>query len=234
MIIAAQILNSSHGHRRTLVVLMIIRLMPHRNLLLMDSPHELALHMTARRIGRRKRLPKNIAHVVEEPCSTEKNRRVTLTMVQEELCEAVALIRRLRQPIFRRILILPHFFSLEVQFAEDILSVWIPLTGGVAQQLNRPFDIFRNTITQKAHLPQAVLSVLVSKLAGTLIPQGCFAHSSLSLEKPSQRILRLCVPYRGRASEPLLRLFLIRQHAKTIPVRLAQVIRRRNESLVPQ
>ena len=103
--------------------------------------------MTTCRIGRRKRLPKNIAHVVEEPCSTEKNRRVTLTMVQEELCEAVALIRRLRQPIFRRILILPHFFSLEVQFAEDILSVLIPLTGGVAQQLNRPFDIFRNTIT---------------------------------------------------------------------------------------
>ena len=135
-------------------------------------------------------------------------------MVQEELRVAVALSGRLRQPVFRRVLILSYLFPLEVQLAEDILRILIPLTGGGTQQLNRSFDIFRNTITQKAHLPQAVLSILISRFTGTLIPRRCFTHLSLSLEKSSQSVLRLCVPHRGRASEPLLRLFIIRQHAK--------------------
>ena len=142
-------------------------------------------------------------------------------MVQEELCAAVALSGRLRQPVLRRVLILSYVLTLEIQFAENILSILIPLIGGVAQQPNRPFYIFRNPNTQKAHLPQVVRSILVSRFTGALIPRGRFAHSFLSLEKLSQRILRLCAPYRGRASEPFLRFFIIRQHAKTIPVRLA-------------
>ena len=132
MFIAAQILNSSHGHRRPLVLLMIIRLMSHYDLLLTDSLSELTFHMTTRRVGRRKCLPENIADVMEEPQSTEENRRVTLTMVQEELSVAAASSGRLRQPVFRRVMILSYFFPLKVQLAEDILSVLISLTGGDA------------------------------------------------------------------------------------------------------
>ena len=114
LFIAAQILNSSHKNRRTLVLLVIIWLMSHRNLLLTDSLSELALHMTARRVGRWKRFPKNIADVTEEPQSTEENRRITLPMVQEKLRIAVALSGRSRQPVFRRFLILSYLFPLEV------------------------------------------------------------------------------------------------------------------------
>ena len=132
MFIAGQILNSSHRHRRSLVLLMIIRFVTHCNLLLTNSPHELTLHVTARRVGRRECFPENIADVMEEPHSTEKDRRVTLSMVQEKLRIAVALSGRLRQPVFRRILILFYFFPLEVQLAKNILGVLIPLTGGGA------------------------------------------------------------------------------------------------------
>ena len=93
---------------------MIIYLVTHGDFLLTDSPHEFALYMTTRRVGRWKRFPKNIADVTEEPQSTEENRRITLPMVQEELCIAVALSGRLRQPVFRCALILSYFFPLEV------------------------------------------------------------------------------------------------------------------------
>ena len=114
LFIAAQILNSSHGHRRTLVVLMIIRRVTHGDLLLTDSPHELALHVTTRRIGWRKRIPENIADAMEQPQNTEEIRRVTSTMAQEKLCVAIALSGRLRQPVLRRVLILSYLFPLEV------------------------------------------------------------------------------------------------------------------------
>ena len=121
---AAQILNPSHGHWRTLILLVVVRFVPHGNFLLPDSPHELALHMTTCRIGRRKRLQKNVAHVVEEPYSTEKDRRVTLPMVQEELCIAVALSGRLRQPVFRCALILSYFLQKAFPWHTDRQS-WI-------------------------------------------------------------------------------------------------------------
>ena len=111
---------------------MIVRLVAHCDLLLTDSSHELTLHMTTRRIWRRERFPENIAHVVEEPYSTEENRRGTLPMVQEKLRIAVASSGRPRQPVFCRILILSYFFPLEVQLAEDVLCVLISLIGGVA------------------------------------------------------------------------------------------------------
>ena len=110
LFIAGQILNSSHGHRRALVLLVVIRLVTHGDLLLTDSPHELALYMTSRRIRRWERFPENIAHMMEEPYSAEENRRVTLTMVQEELRTAVALSGRLRQPVFCHSLSLYHLF----------------------------------------------------------------------------------------------------------------------------
>ena len=91
LFIADQILNSSHGHRRSLVLLMIIRLVAQSDFLLTDSPHELALHMTTRRIRRRERFPENVAHMVEEPYGTEENGRVTLPIIQEELCIAITL-----------------------------------------------------------------------------------------------------------------------------------------------
>ena len=111
---------------------MIVRFVAHGDFLLTDSPHEFALHMTTRRIGRRERFPENIAHVVEESQRTKENRRVTLPMVQEELRIAVALICGLHQPVLRRILILSYLFPLEVQLAEDVLCVLISLIGGVA------------------------------------------------------------------------------------------------------
>lgn len=70
--------------------------------------------------------------MMEEPYHTEKDRRVTLSMVQEKLRIAVALSGRLRQPVFRRVLILSYFFPLEVQLAEDVLRVLISLIGGDA------------------------------------------------------------------------------------------------------
>ncbi len=130
MFIAGQILNSSHRHRRSLVLLMIIRFVTHCNLLLTNSPHELTLHVTARRVGRRECFPENIADVMEEPHSTEENRQDALPMVQEKLRVAVTLICGLRQPVFCCVLILSYFFPLEVQLAEDILCVLISLIGG--------------------------------------------------------------------------------------------------------
>lgn len=120
---------------------MIVRLVVHGDLFLTDSTHELALHMTARRIGQRKCLPENVAHVAEKPYSTEKNRRVTLTMVQEKLCEAVVLSGKLRQPVFRRVLMLFYFFPLEVQFAEDILSILVSSLSRLRQIIYRLSDI---------------------------------------------------------------------------------------------
>ena len=139
-------MNASHRHRRSLVLLVIVRFVAHVDFLLTDSPHELTLHMTTRWVRWRKRFPENIADVMEESQSTEENRRITLTMVQKELCEAVALSGRLRQPILRCFLILISLFALEIQFTEDVLRILVPSFGGLCQIVYRLGGILFNDL----------------------------------------------------------------------------------------
>lgn len=170
MIIAGQILNTSHGHRRALILLVVVRFVAHGDFLLTDSPHELALHMTTRRIRRRERFPEDIADVMEEPHSTEENRRVTLPMVQEELRTAVALICGLRQPIFRYGLILSYFFPLEIQLAEDILSVWVSGLSRLRQIIYRLGDILLGGFSLEILFAQTIGRVVAAIFSGGLQP----------------------------------------------------------------
>ena len=145
---------------------MVICLVAHGDFLLPDSPHELVLHMTACRIRWWERFPEDIADVMEEPHSTEENRRVTLLVVQEELRTAVALSGRLRQPILRCFLILTYLFALEIQFTEDALRILIPSFGGLCQIVYRLDGILLDDLFSEILFAQTISCVVATIFSG--------------------------------------------------------------------
>ncbi len=72
---AYQFLDGLHSHipAALLLFLMVVRLVALSNFLLTNFSHQLAVHMTSRLISGRQRFPEDVAHVVEELCSAEKD-----------------------------------------------------------------------------------------------------------------------------------------------------------------
>lgn len=199
--------------------LVIVRLMPHCNLLLTYPTHELALYMTTRWIEWWKCLPENVAHVMEEPYRTEKNRRGMLTMVQEKLRVRITLPGRLRQPVLRRPLILSHLFLLEVQLAEDILSILVSSPSRPRQIIYRYRDILFHDFSSEVLFSQTIGGAVTAIFSGSFQPAEPLLHITdlhvIGEKELSKRILRCGMVLCCRPLQPALSFYAVRNQQRT-------------------
>ena len=127
----------SHGHApHSLLLLMVIRLVAHRNLLLLDLPPEFSIHLLTRRDCRRHGVVlEDPAHVVEQACDGKEHIGpvAVVKVIQKELCILVSLGCRLPEPVVCLLLILRHFFPCQVQLTQGVLRVLVALFGRLGQ-----------------------------------------------------------------------------------------------------
>ena len=115
---------------------MVIRLVAHRNLLLLDLPPEFSIHLLTRRDCRRHGVVlEDPAHVVEQICDGKKHIGpvAIVEVIQKKLGVLISLGRGLPEPAVCLLLILRHFFPCQVQLTQGVLRVLVALFGRLGQ-----------------------------------------------------------------------------------------------------
>ena len=109
-------------------------------------------------------------------------------VIQQKLRVLIPLCGRLRQPVGGLLFVLYDLVASEIQFAESILGVLVPMFSGSNQISFRFHYIFENHFPLEIQFSQMIPSGLVSRIGSLLVADYRLVHSSLFLEERSQGI----------------------------------------------
>lgn len=125
---------------------MVIRFVTMSHFLFMDSLTELAVYESYP-FGRRQRLVlEDTPHVMQEPDSAGQQRRRIIHMLQKMPGILISLLRRQREPTDSGFSVLGDILSKQIQLAERILCILVPLLRRLCQPVNRLCRIFLDTV----------------------------------------------------------------------------------------
>ena len=138
---------------------MVVRLVPHGNLLFLDFPPQLSVHLLAHRSGRRHRVvTKDLTQVMEQSSGRQKHIGPArlIEVLQKKVGVLVSLFRRFIEIRPGLLPILFDILSGEVQFSKSVLGVLVALFGGERQVVYRFGYVFRDIFSFQIQLSQAV------------------------------------------------------------------------------
>ena len=205
-------------------ILVVVRLVAHRNLLLLDLPPEFSIHLLPRRDGRRHGVVlEDPAHMVEQICDGKEHIGpvAVVEVIQEKFRILVFLGCRLPEPAVRLLPVLCHFFPHQIQLTQRVLRVLVALFGTLGQILQRLSHILLHLLSLEIELAKLVCRLRITLRRRFLIPGHRFVDSLLTLQQLAQRVLGEVVTSFSAMLKPQLSFFVIWQDATPIPPALA-------------